>query len=107
MNGSRTIILTLCVFCYTGLYIQAQQAGRFKSETALGVTNRVAEIYLRRLDQRDDAIRVLENYIETFPDAERTDSVRTRLDRIVESGPVAPSLPPSGELEIPPEDPSG
>jgi len=51
-------------------------------DQCLGVTNRLAELYQRKLEQREDAVRVLNAYLSRFPDAEYADSVRSRLQRL-------------------------
>lgn len=55
------------------------------SDRALRIVNRVVEIYLRELDRPDDALRVLSRYVELYPDAERSDTVRNRIERIEQS----------------------
>lgn len=52
------------------------------SSEALRVTNRLAEIYQRRLNEPAKAREILETYLERFPDAEYADSVRSRIARI-------------------------
>ena len=75
-------------------------------EHSLRVTNRLVEIYERRMDQPDDAARILQLYIEKFPHAERIESVRARLDRLRESmlhastRPRAPEVSPPRDLSV-------
>ena len=52
------------------------------SSEALRVTNRLAEIYQRRLNDPEKAKAILESYLERFPDAEYADSVRSRITRL-------------------------
>jgi len=54
-------------------------------ERALSATNRVAEIYQRRLERPRDAARVLERYLERFPATAHSDSVRRRLRLLEEA----------------------
>lgn len=75
-------------------------------EKGLLVANRLAEIYLRRLERHEDAQRILKQYIERFPDADRTESVRARLARLAESPAPAAPTPSTGLPEPPPEVPS-
>jgi len=55
------------------------------AEKSLQITNRVSAIYARELNRPDDAIRLLQTYLEEFPDSEFADSVRDRLHRLVET----------------------
>lgn len=48
----------------------------------LSVTNRLAEIYARQLGRREDAVRVLRNFLERFPDSPYADSVRRRVESL-------------------------
>ncbi|NIA15057.1 MAG: hypothetical protein GWP08_13375 [Nitrospiraceae bacterium] len=52
------------------------------AEKCLQVVNRLSRLYLRDLERRGDAARVLERYLERFPDAEYAQSVRERLQRL-------------------------
>ena len=52
------------------------------AEKCLHVTNRLSRLYLRDLDRRADAARVLAHYLERFPDAEHAPSVRERVQRL-------------------------
>lgn len=54
-------------------------------ERCLLVVNRLAEIHLRRLEQPGDATRILQLYIDRYPELDRTNSVRARLAKIEES----------------------
>ena len=70
------------------------------------ITNRLSDMYLNRLDSPDDSVRILEAYLEKFPDTDRGDSVRGRIERV--SGPVSVGenslqLPPSGSELLPPD----
>lgn len=53
-------------------------------EKSLQITNRLCDIYCRQLDREDDAVMVLEQYLEKFPDAEYSESVQKRLARLKE-----------------------
>ena len=55
-------------------------------DTSLKVTNRLFEIYVRDLERPQQARKVLEDYLERFPDAEYADSVRQRLEQLDEMG---------------------
>lgn len=48
-------------------------------DECLRLTNRLFDVYLRRLDKRAEARRTLVRYLERFPDAEYAESVRERL----------------------------
>jgi tetratricopeptide (TPR) repeat protein len=52
------------------------------AQERLPVTNRLFEIYYRRLDRPGDARRVLKAYLERYPDAEYAGSVECRLKRL-------------------------
>ncbi len=56
-------------------------------EKALRVVNRLTEIYLRRLDQPEDARRVLREYLRKYPDGEYAKSVGERLSRLEDDHP--------------------
>lgn len=61
-------------------------------EEALSISNRLCDIYGSTLGHHEEAREVLEEYLERFPDSEYADSVRRRIDRMVqESNLVAPS----------------
>jgi tetratricopeptide (TPR) repeat protein len=51
-------------------------------ERSLPVTFRLADIYYRSLQEPEKARAVLESYLRRFPDAERAEAVRCRLDRM-------------------------
>ena len=59
-------------------------AGIREADRALRIVNRLSEIYAKRLDRREDAIRVLEAYIETYPESERVEVIRMRLSKLGE-----------------------
>lgn len=50
-------------------------------ERALQVANRLCEVYNRQLERPDEAVRVLETYLQRYPEAEYAESVRQRLKR--------------------------
>ncbi len=50
-----------------------------EAEESLRVVNRIAEIYLRKLERPDEARDAFEGYLKRFPDAEYAESVRRRL----------------------------
>jgi tetratricopeptide (TPR) repeat protein len=56
-------------------------------DKALRIVNRLTEIYLRRLDQPEDALRVLREYLGKFPDAEHAATVGERLSRLENNRP--------------------
>ena len=56
------------------------------AEKSLAVTNRLCEMYHRTLDRAQDAERVLEAYLDKFPEAEYASSVRQRLERLKAEG---------------------
>ncbi|MBN2307391.1 MAG: hypothetical protein JXR94_00380 [Candidatus Hydrogenedentes bacterium] len=51
-------------------------------DEALPVVNRLAELYSRKLERPEDARRVLEAYVERYPDGEYAESVRARVQRL-------------------------
>ncbi len=53
-------------------------------ERALMIANRLSDIYLNELDQREEAQRILSAYVESYPDSKRLESVRRKLQRISE-----------------------
>jgi tetratricopeptide (TPR) repeat protein len=55
-------------------------------DRALSVAYRLTDIYLRTLERPEEARRVLREYLEMFPESERADSVRNRLDKIAGQG---------------------
>ena len=55
------------------------------AEKNLSVTNRLVEVYERELGRPDEAVRVLETYLERFPDTTYADSVRRRLERLTQA----------------------
>lgn len=55
----------------------------------LSVTNRLCDIYLRQLERREDAQRVLKNFLERFPESEYAPFVRERLNSLPELAPTA------------------
>lgn len=50
-------------------------------ERSLHVANRLCELYNRQLERPNEAIRVLETYLQRYPDAEHAESVRERVKR--------------------------
>ena len=52
------------------------------ADRSLHVVNRLSDIYLRRLDRQSDAIRVLQEYVTQFPNAEHAETVRGRIRRL-------------------------
>ncbi len=78
-----------------------------EAEESLRVVNRIAEIYLRRLERPDEAREVFELYLERFPEAEYADSVRKRLARMStprqtpDVGEPEDSAPESGPALLP------
>jgi len=62
------------------------------AEESLRVVNRIAEIYLRRLNRSEDAIEAFNGYIERFPESEYVETVKKRLGRL-----GAPSVSPAEE----------
>lgn len=74
-------------------------------ERGIRVANRLIEIYLHRLEKPAQAVNVLRNYLERYPESERADSVRERLERLLEEHPQPPEevIEPG---EAPQEDPS-
>ena len=61
------------------------------ADTSLRLTNRLASIYSKELDRPADAVRVLEDFLERFPDAEYAESVRQRVERIARERSVSDS----------------
>ena len=55
-------------------------------EKSLQVTNRLCEIYSRQLGRREEAGRLLEAYLEKYPEGEYAASVRERLKRLEARG---------------------
>ncbi|HEO69886.1 MAG TPA: tetratricopeptide repeat protein [Candidatus Hydrogenedentes bacterium] len=53
-------------------------------EMNLSVTNRLADVYLRKLARPEDAERILRAYLSRFPQAGYADAVRKRLDNMNE-----------------------
>lgn len=54
-------------------------------EKSLMIVNRLHQIYIKELERADDATRVLEEYLQKYPDAEYASSVQRRLDGLVKS----------------------
>lgn len=73
-------------------------------DRAWRVTNRLYDIYLRRLEQPGDALRILENFLEQFPDAERADVARARIERLSTPDPVPSIARPDEERKSPSPD---
>ncbi len=63
-------------------------------ERSLRVTNRLAEMYTRHLESPNDARRVFESYLDTYPGSERADGIRTRLESLGFSVPTEPDPVP-------------
>jgi len=55
-------------------------------QQTLQVANRLSEIYCRHLERPDDARRVLQTYVDRFPEAEYTASVRQRIANLAPAG---------------------
>lgn len=51
-------------------------------EKSLQVANRLSSLYNRQLNRPADAVRVLEEYVERFPQSEYADNVHERLARL-------------------------
>jgi tetratricopeptide (TPR) repeat protein len=64
------------------------------AEQSLQVTNRVCEIYGRILGRPEEAARVLEAYLDRFPEAAYARSVRERIARLKQ--PAGPQVEPLG-----------
>ena len=77
------------------------------AERALMITNRLADIYLRDLDRETDARRVLSEYIERYPEGNRVQLVRDKLERMSKSAAPAASESANGLPDSPQGDPSG
>lgn len=83
-----------------------------EAEESLRVVNRIAEIYLHRLNEPDEAIDIFQSYLERFPDAEYAESVKRRLARLMGSHAFLAqedaTCPPSTETpkDLLPEGPS-
>ena len=79
---------------------------QFDEEGSLKITNRLAEIYERRLDRPDEALRVLQVFIEKFPESQRVETIQSRMDRLRETAAGASSHPresqavPPGDLSV-------
>ena len=71
------------------------------------ITNRLADIYLRDLDRETDARRVLSEYIERYPEGNRVQLVRDKLERMSKSAAPAASESANGLPDSPQGDPSG
>ncbi len=75
--------------CCLRLNRTAEAAGWFEraanyldsAERCLQVANRLCELYNRQLNRPEEAVRVLEAYLDRYPDAEYAESVRQRLKR--------------------------
>ena len=52
------------------------------ADKSLEITNRLYEIYNRQLGNREEAGRLLEAYLQKYPDAEYSGAVRARLERL-------------------------
>lgn len=72
-------------------------------ERAVMVSNRLAEIYQRRMNRPQDAVRVLQDFIETYPDSERAESIQKKIDRIM-GRTMHSSKSPTELLDSPPAD---
>lgn len=70
----------------------------------LRATNRLVEIYTRRLDRVQEAQRVLMEYLERFPESERADNVRRRLEGLSPTQEAVRAASPRAENLAPPED---
>jgi tetratricopeptide (TPR) repeat protein len=55
------------------------------AEQSLPVTNRLFELYTRQLNKQISARRILEQYLEKYPDAEYAEYVHRRLRRLDET----------------------
>jgi tetratricopeptide (TPR) repeat protein len=66
------------------------------AEESLRVVNRIAEIYLRRLERPEEAKEVFQAYLERYPDAEYAASVRRRLALLG----APPETPENGPTEV-------
>lgn len=80
-----------------GLALQSDEEGSLKT------TNRLAEIYQRRLDRPDEALRVLQVYINKFPDSPRVESIQSRMERLRETA-IGASSHSRGSQAAPPRD---
>lgn len=73
-------------------------------ERALRISNRLSDIYHRQLNCSDDAVRVLENYLVSYPDSPRLEAVQKRLARIQNVEPdiltVTPEVVPPKDLSV-------
>lgn len=76
-------------------------------ERALMITNRLSEVYLRQLDRESDARRVLTSYLRRFPDGNRVQSVKNKLDRISNLAAADTGDAASGLLDSTQADPWG
>ena len=55
-------------------------------ENCLQIVNRLFEIYYRRLDRLDDAERILEDFLDKYPDSPYSDKVSRRLSKLEAGG---------------------
>lgn len=78
-----------------------------EAERALMITNRLSDIYLRQLNREEDARRVLTSYIRRFPEGNRVESVKRKLERISNSSAAQAGEPVNGLLDSPRADPWG
>ena len=84
---AETALRTGHAFAELGRYdeaVEALERGLAMIEEpsrALMITNRLSDIYLRRLDREEDSRRVLKAYLRRFPDGDRVQSVIKKLDR--------------------------
>ncbi len=74
-------------------------------ERALMITNRLSDIYLRQLKREEDAVRVLRSYLGRFPEGNRVESVKRKLERISNSSASEPDDPVKGLVDSPRADP--
>ncbi|GMW02488.1 MAG: hypothetical protein AMXMBFR84_36240 [Candidatus Hydrogenedentota bacterium] len=67
-------------------YFEIALGNSNSADQCLRITNRLADLYQRHLNQPADAVGVLEQYLADFPDTEFAESIRARLKRLREPG---------------------
>ncbi len=67
-------------------------------DRALRIANRLVDLYAQRMERRDDARRVLTEFVERFPEHERVESIRARIARL--SAPAAVQLETVPDLSL-------
>jgi tetratricopeptide (TPR) repeat protein len=95
-RDSETAFRVAHLLCELGRYQEA--AASFErglrlatdAERAVLATNRLADVYRDRLDRPDDAVRILEEYVDRFSESSHVALVQRRLERITHAATPTP-----------------